>query len=207
MATIGERWRSYVAELRLNSRENRSLFALAARRLGNSARTIIYLALKCRYARRRGLLRIPWNVTIWAPNRIIEFGHRVQFGPGCVIQCDIRFGNHILVANNVAFVGRHDHRIDIVGKTIWDSPRGPDLMTIVEDDVWIGHGSIILAGVRIGRGAVVAAGSVVLKDVEPYSVVAGVPAARVKERFTPDDVIRHETALSRGGGGQAEQER
>lgn len=207
MAIIGQRWRSYAAQLRSNARHERSLFALAARRIGNWARTSLYLALKCRYARRRGLLRIPWNVSIWAPNRIVEFGHRVQFGPGCVIQCDIRFGSHILVANNVAFVGRQDHRIDIVGKTIWDSPRGPALTTIVEDDVWIGHGAIILAGVRIGRGSVVAAGSVVVRDVEPYSVVAGIPAAHVKARFTPEDVMRHEAALSRCPAGLVEQER
>ena len=154
------------------------------------------MAVKCRYARRRGLLRIPWNVSIWAPNKIVEFGDRVQFGRGCVIQCDIRFGNHILVANNVAFVGRNDHCIDIVGKTIWDSPRGLDQPTVIEDDVWIGHGSIILSGVKICRGAIVAAGSVVVKDVEPYTVVANVPAVFLKYRFTAEEVIRHEAALS-----------
>jgi len=53
----------------------------------------------------------------------------------------------------------------------------------------------------------VAAGSVVLKDVEPYSVVAGVPASRVKDRFSPEDLIRHETALSRGVVGQVEGEK
>jgi acetyltransferase-like isoleucine patch superfamily enzyme len=57
------------------------------------------------------------------------------------------------------------------------------LTTLLENDVWIGDGVIILAVVRIGRGAVVAASS----------VVAGVPAACVKRRLTPEDVIRHET--------------
>ncbi len=50
-------------------------------------------------------------------------------------------------------------------------------------DVWIGHGAIILPGVKIGHGAVVAAGAVVTKNVEPYSVVAGVSAQRIKWRF------------------------
>jgi phosphonate metabolism protein (transferase hexapeptide repeat family) len=50
-------------------------------------------------------------------------------------------------------------------------------------DVWIGHGAIILPGLNIGHGAVVAAGSVVTKDVEPYAIVAGVPAKRIKWRF------------------------
>jgi len=54
---------------------------------------------------------------------------------------------------------------------------------IVEDDVWIGLGSIICSGVRIGQGAIVAAGSVVVKDVEPYSIVGGNPAKLIKYRF------------------------
>lgn len=50
-------------------------------------------------------------------------------------------------------------------------------------DVWIGHGAIVLPGLSIGHGAVVAAGAVVTKNVEPYAVVAGVPAKRIKWRF------------------------
>ncbi len=50
-------------------------------------------------------------------------------------------------------------------------------------DVWIGHGAIILPGLRIGAGAVIAAGAVVTKDVEPYEIVAGVPAKHLKWRF------------------------
>jgi phosphonate metabolism protein (transferase hexapeptide repeat family) len=54
---------------------------------------------------------------------------------------------------------------------------------VIGHDVWIGHGAIILPGRTIGTGAVVAAGAVVVKDVAPYSIVAGVPAAPVRERF------------------------
>ncbi len=50
-------------------------------------------------------------------------------------------------------------------------------------DVWIGHGAIIMPGLAIGHGAVVAAGAVVTKDVDPYAIVAGVPATRIKWRF------------------------
>jgi acetyltransferase-like isoleucine patch superfamily enzyme len=53
---------------------------------------------------------------------------------------------------------------------------------VVEDDCWIGAGSMILDGVRISRGCVVAAGAVVTRDVPPYSVVAGVPARVIKSR-------------------------
>ncbi len=50
-------------------------------------------------------------------------------------------------------------------------------------DVWIGHGAIVLPGLSIGHGAVVAAGAVVTKNIEPYAIVAGVPARRIKWRF------------------------
>jgi phosphonate metabolism protein (transferase hexapeptide repeat family) len=53
-------------------------------------------------------------------------------------------------------------------------------------DVWIGHGAIILPGVRIGHGAVVAAGAVVTRDVEPYAIVVGVPAQFLRWRFAPE---------------------
>lgn len=53
-------------------------------------------------------------------------------------------------------------------------------------DVWIGHGAIVLPGRTIGNGAVIAAGAVVTRDVEPYTIVAGVPARPVKVRFDPD---------------------
>jgi acetyltransferase-like isoleucine patch superfamily enzyme len=52
----------------------------------------------------------------------------------------------------------------------------------VQDDVWIGHGATILKGVTIGMGSIVSAGAVVTKDVEPYSIVGGVPARVIKSR-------------------------
>lgn len=55
---------------------------------------------------------------------------------------------------------------------------------IVGHDVWIGHGAVVTPGISIGHGAVVAAGAVVTKSVEPYAVVAGVPARRIKWRFS-----------------------
>jgi phosphonate metabolism protein (transferase hexapeptide repeat family) len=57
-------------------------------------------------------------------------------------------------------------------------------------DVWIGHGAIVLPGVTVGHGAVIAAGAVVTKNVEPYAVVAGVPARRIKWRFAEAIRIR-----------------
>lgn len=62
--------------------------------------------------------------------------------------------------------------------------------TIVGNDVWIGTNVIILDGVKIGNGAIIAAGSVVTKDVEEYSVVAGVPAKKIKMRFNDEEITR-----------------
>lgn len=61
--------------------------------------------------------------------------------------------------------------------------------TVVEDDVWVGANAVVRQGIHIGRGAVVGAGSVVLKDVLPYTIVAGVPAREIRKRFS-EDVIR-----------------
>lgn len=126
-------------------------------------------------------------MAIWSPHGDITIGDKVQFGTGCRIQCDIAFGNSILVASNVAFVGKDDHIINIPGQTIWNSGRGDSYKTHVGNDVWIGHGAIIVAGVTIGDGAVVAAGSVVTKDVEPCTIVGGNPAHFIKNRFNSEE--------------------
>lgn len=60
----------------------------------------------------------------------------------------------------------------------------------IEDDVWIGTNAIILGGVHIGRGSIIAAGSVVTKDVEPYSIIGGVPAKRISMRFSQEIIDR-----------------
>jgi serine acetyltransferase len=59
---------------------------------------------------------------------------------------------------------------------------------IIENDVWIGAKATIMSGVRIGNGAIVAAGSVVSKDVPPYAIVAGNPAKVVKYRFSDEQI-------------------
>ena len=170
-----------------NLRPGRSAFMFRIRLVANALRNLVWFHFLCPYMRKSGLVRIPMNCDIWSPHKDITFGDRVQFGYNCVIACDIEFKNSILCAKNVSFVGKDDHSTDIPQKLIWDSPRGDTAKTIVGNDTWIGHGAIILGGVRIGDGAIVAAGSVVTRDVEPCTIVAGVPAKKVKDRFASEE--------------------
>lgn len=119
--------------------------------------------------------------TIMATRSSILIGNNVMFGPGVTV----RGGNH---------------RFDIVGvPTVAvsdDMKRAEDDMgVVIEDDVWVGGGATILAGVTVGRGSVVGGSSVVVKDVPPYSVVVGNPARVVKQRFTVEDIAEHERFL------------
>jgi len=69
------------------------------------------------------------------------------------------------------------------GEPVEAKTKGP---IVVGDDVWLGHRSTVLSGVSIGQGAVIAAGAVVTRDVEPYSIVGGNPARHIKFRFSKE---------------------
>ena len=88
----------------------------------------------------------------------------------------------------------------LVGKFVTDvtdanKPEGFDKDVIIENDVWIGCNVTILAGVHVGRGATIAAGAVVNKDVPPYCIAGGVPAKAIKFYWTIDQILEHETLL------------
>lgn len=70
--------------------------------------------------------------------------------------------------------------------TAWDN-KGD---IVIGNDVWIGYDAVIMAGVTIGDGAIIGTRAVVTKDVEPYSIVGGVPAKEIRKRFSPDIVAR-----------------
>lgn len=106
-----------------------------------------------------------------------------RIGAGTLINRDcaldtrggLRIGNHVSISPEVAILTA-DHDRDLPGFPLRSRP------VVIEDHVWIGMRAMVLPGVRIGRGAVVAAGAVVTRDVAPLSVVAGVPARVIGQR-------------------------
>ena len=105
-------------------------------------------------------------------------------------------GNYCSIAAGTKFILGGNHDFDnistfpfinkyIDSKIVEGSTKGP---IEIGDDVWIGSNCIILSGVKIGQGAVIAAGTIVVKDVEPYTIVGGNPARVIKKRF-PDKII------------------
>lgn len=177
---------------------NRNKAILIIRTIMNYIRSWYMLKFRYRWINSNGFLRIPTETRIWSPHKDITFGHNVQFGTNCKIQCDIEFKNYVLIASNVSFIGRDDHLFDKVGIPIWNSGRGDSFKTHIGNDIWIGHGAIIMGGVRIGDGAIIAAGAVVTKDVEPCTIVGGNPAKKIKNRFmTQEETVKHLQSLSK----------
>lgn len=124
----------------------------------------------------------------------VTVGRGTQLNPGTKAVGDIDIGNYCAIAESNLFKeGNHlvtkpsmqmRFYADVLDEDLESTSHGP---IEIENDVWMGARAIVLSGVTIGSGAIVGAGSVVTRDVEPYSVVAGAPAERIKWRF-PEDV-------------------
>ncbi|MBS0212197.1 MAG: CatB-related O-acetyltransferase [Proteobacteria bacterium] len=104
-------------------------------------------------------------------------------GDGCRICPRVRIGAYVMLSSGVTVTGS-DHRFDVAGVPMIFSGRPELKETIIDADVWIGHRCIIMSGVHIGRGAIVASGSVVTKDIPPYEIHGGMPARKIRDRFS-----------------------
>ena len=119
---------------------------------------------------------------------------RLRIGRFCSIACGARFlfnsANHTLKSLSTypfpIFWGEEWGIDKSEVATAWDN-RGD---IVVGNDVWIGYEAVVMAGVRIGDGAIVASRAVVTRDVPPYAIVGGVPARVIKYRFDPQTVER-----------------
>lgn len=130
----------------------------------------------------------------------IHCGSNIHIGPHASFIASIAhiyIGDYVMFGPNVTIRGGN-HRTDLQGKYMISKglKRSIDDADVrVEDDVWIGCNVTILKGVTIGRGAVVAAGSVCTKSVPPYAIVGGNPARLIKYRGDVSEIMSHEKVL------------
>jgi len=112
--------------------------------------------------------------------RDIEIGRNVQINEDCWIR-NVSIGEDVMLAPRVMVLnyGHNAESVDVPmnSQGVRVYPR-----TVIENDVWVGAAAIVMPGVKVCTGSIVAAGSIVTKDTEPYSVVGGNPARLIKYR-------------------------
>ena len=118
-------------------------------------------------------------------------GDQLIIGKFCALARDIKF---IMNGDNHKLDGFSTYPFQIFGNG-WEkvAPQAGDLPykgdTVIGNDVWIGYEAVIMPGIRVGDGAIIAAKSVVVSDVSPYTIVGGNPSKYIRQRFD-DEVIR-----------------
>jgi acetyltransferase-like isoleucine patch superfamily enzyme len=135
-----------------------------------------------------------WGYRWWIKPKCVSIGHFAFIGSYAWIIYPIVIGDLTMIAPHFKIAG-NDHGIYTYGTPMRIAkPAIPytEQITILGSEVWVGQNVTIIHGVKIGHGAVLASGSVVTKDIAPYTVVGGVPAKFLKNRFRgQDDQDKH----------------
>ena len=132
----------------------------------------------------------------------ISVGNDVYIGPGAKFSASkssIVIGDKVMFGPGVTIMGG-DHNTSEVGRYMYDvKEKRPedDAPVVIETDCWIGANATILKGVTIGRGSIVAAGSVVTRSMPEYSIIGGIPAKVLKPRFSPLDLEKHKSIVGK----------
>ncbi len=111
----------------------------------------------------------------------VSLGDNSGLGINCEIAPYVTIGNNVMMGPD-CMIYTSNHGMERIDIPMWRQVSTPVEPVIIGNDVWIGARVIILPGVHIGDGAVIGAGAVVTKDVEPYCVVAGNPAKVIRKR-------------------------
>lgn len=134
------------------------------------------------------------QIVLYKSTSKVILGNNVYIGPGTILECvdEIRFGNDILISSNCSIIDTNSHSLhsaERMNDTI-DWQKGlkykdwsvvDTKKVLIEDKSWVGLRSIIMKGVTLKEGTIVASGSVVTKSTDAYTIVGGNPAKKIKE--------------------------
>lgn len=116
-----------------------------------------------------------------------HFSHEVSLGDNSGIGINAQIAPNVIIGKDVmmgpeCIMYTTNHGMEQVDIPMWKQESSKPRPIVIGDDVWIGSRVIILPGVHVGQGSVIGAGSVVVHDIEPYSIVAGNPARLIRKR-------------------------
>lgn len=126
------------------------------------------------------------NNNYFEENIYIGNGNQISIGEYCHINENVfiqgaTIGNFVMIAPNVSILNS-THKYEQVDIPMIEQGEEINLNPVIEDDVWIGRNVVIMPNIKIGKGSIVGSGAVVTKNLEPYSIVGGVPAKLIKKR-------------------------
>jgi chloramphenicol O-acetyltransferase type B len=130
------------------------------------------------------------DTALFVDREHLRVGSNVYIGPAAYFVGPISIGDDVLIAPNVSILATY-HEFMTLGQPIRASGQSEAEGVVVEDDVWLGYGTTLMRGVRIGQGAVVGARSLVIDSVPPYVVAAGSPCRPIRLRFTDTELLEH----------------